>query len=143
MGDFVELLRFLQGAGDAVIPWSLFALALYAAYKLIPYIIDWLKARADAEKERVKAEKGLVEQEAQRNEILRNNNVVIENCTQTMRMTENYFKSHNKEVLKAIASHEEMSEERERHLQAVLNKNSETLSKVYSNTGILLDRKDG
>lgn len=143
MGDFVELLRLLTGTGDAVIPWLIIALASYTAYKLIPYTIEWLKARAEAEQERIKAEKGMIEQEAQRNEILRNNNVVIENCTQTMKMTESYLKAQKTEIIKAMDNHEELSAERISHLQTVLNRNGEQIGKIRGDVGILLDRKDG
>ena len=143
MGDFVELLRLLTGTGDAVIPWLIIALVSYTVYKLIPYTIEWLKARAEAEQERIKAEKGMIEQEAQRNEILRNNNVVIENCTQTMKMTESYLKAQKTEIIKAMDNHEELSAERISHLQTVLNRNGEQIGKIRGDVGILLDRKDG
>ena len=140
MGDFTELLKFLMGAGAAVIPWVLTVLGIWAVVTFSPDVKSWLKARSDGEKQRAA-------RAAEQNEILRNNNAVIENCTQTMKMIENYMKGQNQELLAALGDvrsdidkHESMSAEREQHLQTVLNRNSSEIGKVRGDIGVLLDR---
>lgn len=140
MSDFTDLLRFLIEVGAAAIPWILTALGIWACISFSPDIKSWLKSRSESERKRA-------ERAAEQNEILRNNNAVIENCTQTMKMIENYMKGQNQEVLAAINEviagidkHESMSAEREQHLQTVLNKNSTEIGKVRGDVGILLDR---
>lgn len=133
MNDFVELLRFLTGTGAAVIPWLAVGGVIWLFITFSPDVKTWLKAKADCEKQRVA-------RAAEQNEILRNNNAVIENCTQTMKMIENYSKSQNKDLLAAMDNHENLSAERIAHIQTVLNKNAAEIVKVRGDVAILLDR---
>lgn len=133
MNDFVELLRFLTGTGAAVIPWLAVGGVIWLFITFSPDVKTWLKAKADSEKQRAA-------RAAEQNEILRNNNAVIENCTQTMKMIENYSKSQNKDLLAAMDNHENLSAERIAHIQTALNKNVAEIGKVRGDVGILLDR---
>lgn len=133
MNDFVELLRFLTGTGAAVIPWLAVGSVIWLFITFSPDVKTWLKAKADSEKQRAA-------RAAEQNEILRNNNAVIENCTQTMKMIENYSKSQNKDLLATMDNHENLSAERIAHIQTVLNKNAAEIGKVRGDVGILLDR---
>lgn len=140
MSEFIELMRFLEGTGTAVIPWLVVSLVTYLVYKCYPYLIDWIKARSLAQREIAKAQTELSKREAERNEIMRNNNVVIENCTQTMKITTEYIKDTESRYLARLETHEGLSEERMTRLQAVLNRNAQEIGKIRGDIGILLDR---
>lgn len=133
MGDFTELLIFLTDAGGAVIPWLFLALvvwlALYVVPKLLPDVKDYFKAKGDAHKL-------MADREAERNEIMRNNNAVIENNTAMLEIMRGYTDKQ----CETIRQHESMSAERMANIQSVLDSNHDELSKLRGEIGILLDR---
>lgn len=133
MTEFIELLKFLTATGDAVIPWLILGSILYACYRLIPYTMDWLKSRVEAQKE-------VAEREAERNEILRNTNAVVENNTQTIKTMQEFIKDNENRYLASLEAHEKMSAEREKHLQTVINRNNEGITTINSKMNVLLDR---
>lgn len=133
MSEFIDLLKFLTATGDAVIPWLALGSILYAAYKLIPYIMDWFKSRVESQRE-------MAEREAERNEILRNTNAVVENNTQTIKAMQEFIKDNENRYLSSLDAHEKMSAEREKHLQVVINRNNEGITMLNSKMDVLLDR---
>ena len=135
MGEFTSLLEFLTDTGAAVLPWILLALViwivLFIGPKLLPSVQDYYKTKA-------KAQTAIVEREAERNEIMRNNNAVIENNTAILELMRGYTDKQTE----IIANHEQMSAERMTNLQTVLDHNHDELAKIRGELGILLDRKD-
>lgn len=133
MNEFLDLLRFVYDAGAAVIPWLLLALAAYLALKTWPYVITWLQARTDAQKD-------IAEREAERNEILRNNSAVIRNNTETMSMIKRFVEDAEQRQCAAVERHEQLSAERFGRMQSAIDRNGAELGKVCGDVGILLDR---
>lgn len=133
MVDFITVTKFLSDGGAAVIPWALLALVLFYALKSYPYFIEWVKTRGDAAK-------AVADREAERNEILRNNNTVISNCTETMKMLQAYMERATSERNAALAQHEQLSAERYEHLEATTSKIAGEMGKVRGDLGILKDR---
>lgn len=135
MDDFLQLIQFLYNAGAAVIPWLVLAIFVVVLFKLTPSIIAWINSRTDAQQ-------NMAVREAERNEILRHNNVVITNCSETISMIKTFVEDRDEKVLSAVDHHELMSEERIAHLQKVLDRNSSEIGKLRGDTGILLDRNN-
>lgn len=133
MKEFTDLLRFLYEAGAAVIPWLLLALAALLTVKTWPHFIDWLKAKT-------KAQGDMATREAERNEIMRNCNVVITNCTEMMSLTRDYMERNAYRATAEMNRHEELSAERFGHVQASIDRIGEDVAEIKNSAGIMLDR---
>ena len=133
MGDFLELIQFLSSAGSAVIPWLLAALATYCVLQAWPHIVEWIKVRT-------KAQQDVAAREAERNEIMRNNNLVIANCNETMAMLKRFMESSELEQCNAIEHHEQLSAERMERIQKGVDDVNGEICKVRGDIGILIDR---
>lgn len=133
MKEFTDLLRFLYEAGAAVIPWLLLALAALLTVKTWPHFIEWLKAKT-------KAQGDMATREAERNEIMRNCNVVIGNCTETMTMIRDYMERNAYRATAEMERHEELSAERFGHMQQSIDRIGGDVAEIKSRAGIMLDR---
>lgn len=133
MGELLDLLEFLYEAGAAVIPWLVLAMAAYMMVKAWPHVSDWIQARA-------KAQQAVVEREAERNEIMRNNNIVIENCNETMGMIKRFMERTDREQCNAIEHHEQLSAERIERIQERVDTIASEQGKLRGDIGILMDR---
>lgn len=144
MGDFLEILKFFSVTGEVAIIWVLIALFALACLKIVPEVANYFKERAKAQKEiaarEVEHMKELERREAERNEIMRNTNIVIQNNTESQKVIHEYIKDKEDRYIAALDAHEKMSAEREQHLQTVLNKNSDKIDGINSKVEILLDR---
>lgn len=133
MSELMELLRFCTETGNAVIPWAVFALGVYFTVQTMPHVLEWLRTRTEAQRT-------VAARESERNEIMRNSNAVIENCTETMKMLKVFMESETGAAVRAVDHHESLSMERFDRLQQKADENSTELNRLRSDTGILLDR---
>ena len=133
MKDFTDLLRFLYESGAAVIPWLALAFAVCLTVKTWPHFIDWLKAKT-------KAQKDAITLDAERNEITRNCNVVIGNCTETMTMIRDYMERNAYRATAEMERHEELSAERFAQMQNSIDRIGEDVGDIKERAGIMLDR---
>lgn len=118
MGEFVELLKFLHGAGSSVLPWSFLALSVYLVVTLKPHLAKYIESRNDAKMEYIK-------KEGERNEIIRNCSATIEACTAALEMV-----SHDREsIINHIDEHENLSRERMERIQEVVDHCKEEIIK--------------
>lgn len=151
MSDFLELLKFFSATGEVAIMWVFICLFVLGCIKIVPHVAEYFKNKAEAQKEIAKYEiehmKEMERREGERNEILKNSNYVIDNNSQALHQNTQTIKGfqefiHNTEnkYLAALSAHEEMSAEREQHLQTVLNKNSDKIDGINSKVEVLLDR---
>ena len=133
MKDFTDLLRFLYESGTAVIPWLALAFTVFLTVKTWPHFIDWLKAKT-------KAQKDAITLDAERNEITRNCNVVIGNCTETMTMIRDYMERNAYRATAEMERHEELSAERFAQMQNSIDRIGEDVGDIKERAGIMLDR---
>ena len=133
MKEFTDLLKFLYEAGGAVIPWVLLVLLVFLTVKAWPYFIDWIKAKT-------KAQGDLATREAERNEIMRNCNVVINNCTEMMSLTRDYMERNAYRATAEMERHEELSAERFARMQTSIDRIGEDVGSIKNQAGIMLDR---
>lgn len=136
MKEFTELLQFLHGAGAAVVPWLVLALAVVLTFKTWPHFIDWLSAKT-------KAQGDMATREAERNEIMRNCNVVIGNCTETMTMIRDYMERNAYRATAEMERHEELSAERFGHMQDSIDRIGGDVAEIKERAGIMIDRTQG
>jgi hypothetical protein len=133
MKEFTELLQFLYEAGAAVIPWLALALFALLTVKTWPHFIEWMKAKTEAQSD-------MATQAAEHNEILRNCNVVIGNCTETMTMIRDYMERNAYRATAEMERHEELSAERFGHMQQSIDRIGGDVAEIKSRAGIMLDR---
>lgn len=133
MKELTELLRFLYEAGASVIPWLALALVVALVLKTWPHFTEWLKAKT-------KAQGDMATREAERNEIMRNCNVVIGNCTETMTMIRDYMERNAYRATAEMERHEELSAERFAQMQSSIDRIGEDVGDIKERAGIMLDR---
>lgn len=133
MKEFTDLLKFLYETGSAVIPWVLLVLIVFLTVKTWPHFVEWIKAKTQAQKDEAT-------QAAEHNEILRNCNVVIGNCTETMNMIRDYMERNAYRATAEINRHEELSAERFAQMQNSIDRIGEDVGDIKERAGIMLDR---
>ena len=133
MKDFTNLLQFLYEAGVAVIPWLVLAVIVALIFKTWPHFIEWLKAKTEAQGD-------MAAREAERNEIMRNCNVVITNCTEMMSLTRDYMERNAYRATAEMERHEELSAERFAQMQNSIDRIGEDVGDIKERAGIMLDR---
>lgn len=130
MAEFTDAIMRLYGAGRGVLPFVVVALLVGAFVYFRKDIQTWLASK-------IKAQEAVIKNEAERNEIIRNNSATIEACTAALEMVS----KDRERFLGALDKHEELSKERIEHIQIVVNQCRDEVSKVRGEVGILLDRK--
>ena len=130
MGEFQEMVMTFFHAGTGVIPWVFLVILIAAFIYYRKDIQGWIEAKA-------RAQEAIVKNEAERNEIIRNNSATIEACTAALEMVSN----DRERFLGALDKHEELSKERIEHIQTVVNQCRDEVGKVRGEIGILLDRR--
>ena len=133
MSEFTDLLKFLYEAGAAVIPWLALALFALLTVKTWPHFIEWMKAKTEAQSD-------MATREAERNEIMRNCNVVITNCTEMMSLTRDYMERNAYRATAEMERHEELSAERFGHMQDSIDRIGADVADIKNQAGIMLDR---
>ena len=133
MKEFTDLLKFLYEAGGAVIPWVVLVIVVFLTVKTWPHLMEWLKAKT-------KAQGDLATREAERNEIMRNSNVVITNCTETMTMIRDYMERNAYRATAEMERHEELSAERFAQMQDSIERIGDDVGTIKERAGIMLDR---
>lgn len=133
VGELVSLLQFLYDAGAAIIPWVLLSLAVWFSVKMQPHFVDWVKARAEAQR-------SAAESKAELNEIIRHNSAVIENNTAAVNMIQRYIDDSERQNCAAVERHEQLSVERFERLQDATDRAAHEVGKIRGEVGVLLDR---
>lgn len=128
VNEVIDMSKMLRESPD-LFPWVALAIVLVFAYKERDMIRELFTSIIQSKKE-------ASIYQAQHNELVRNNTAALENNTAALELVQK-----DREMLtKIIENHEEMSAERERHIQAVVNRIDETARRNGEALMVIEDR---
>lgn len=128
MEDVTDFARMLHDTPD-IFPWVVLAIILIFLYKERGVIRELFTSVIASRKE-------VSEYHARNNELIRNNTAALENNTAVLKIVQ----SDREAIMKRLDHHEELSKERDVHIQTVVNRIDATTRANKENISIISDR---
>lgn len=130
MEEVTDLAQLLHDSPD-IFPWVVLAIILIFLYFERGTIRELINGIINSRKE-------VSEYHARNNELIRNNTAALENNTAVLQIVQN----DRKEMIDLLKHHEELSKERDQHIQKVVNRIDDTTRGNRSDISIIADRTE-
>lgn len=130
MNEAIDMAQLLHDTPD-LFPWVVLAIVIFVLYKERSTIKELVQSI-------IQSRKDTTVFHAQQNELIRNNTAALENNTAMLSI----LQQERYDMVSLLEHHDQMSSERIAHVQTVVNRIDDTVSKNKENIAIVVDRTD-
>lgn len=130
MNEAIDMAKLLHDTPD-LFPWVVLAIVIFVLYRERTTIKELFQSI-------IQSRKDTTIFHAQQNELIRNNTAALENNTAMLSI----LQQERNDMVSLLEHHDQMSSERIAHVQTVVNRIDDTVSKNKENIAIVVDRTD-
>lgn len=130
MNEAIDMAQLLHDTPD-LFPWVVLAIVIFVLYRERTTIKELFQSI-------IQSRKDTTVFHAQQNELIRNNTAALENNTAMLSI----LQQERYDMVSLLEHHDQMSSERIAHVQTVVNRIDDTVSKNKENIAIVVDRTD-
>lgn len=130
MNEAIDMAQLLHDTPD-LFPWVVLAIVIFVLYKERSTIKELVQSI-------IQSRKDTTVFHAQQNELIRNNTAALENNTAMLSI----LQQERYDMVSLLEHHDQMSSERIAHVQTVVNRIDDTVSRNKENLAIIADRTD-
>ena len=130
MNEAIDMAQLLHDTPD-LFPWVVLAIVIFVLYRERTTITELFQSI-------IQSRKDTTVFHAQQNELVRNNTAALENNTAMLSI----LQQERYDMVSLLEHHDQMSSERIAHVQTVVDRIDDTVSKNKENIAIVVDRTD-
>lgn len=130
MNEAIDMAKLLHDTPD-LFPWVVLAIVIFVLYRERTTIKELFQSI-------IQSRKDTTIFHAQQNELIRNNTAALNNNTAMLSI----LQQERNDMVSLLEHHDQMSSERIAHVQTVVNRIDDTVSKNKENIAIVVDRTD-
>lgn len=130
MNEAIDMAQLLHDTPD-LFPWVVLAIVIFVLYRERTTITELFQSI-------IQSRKDTTVFHAQQNELVRNNTAALENNTAMLSI----LQQERYDMVSLLEYHDQMSSERIAHVQTVVDRIDDTVSKNKENIAIVVDRTD-
>jgi len=130
VNEAIDMAQLLHDTPD-LFPWVVLAIVIFVLYRERTTITELFQSI-------IQSRKDTTVFHAQQNELVRNNTAALENNTAMLSI----LQQERYDMVSLLEYHDQMSSERIAHVQTVVDRIDDTVSKNKENIAIVVDRTD-